>query len=184
MRYFEKFPMVWHQLVGTSDQVMLTNLTKRVSAIRNLRGLDQALLPYKIQERETPRQFAHRVYGSFELFWVVLLINNISDIHEQWPKDQDTLTKELLDIHGYEMYGKLHHYRNIYGNATDVPAIRNQFGIPDSVTDDVIISDHQLTKVSVYDYYFEENENKREIMVLDPEYISIFIDQFERELRK
>lgn len=185
MRYFEKFPMIWHTVSTNQgdDQVLLTNITRRVTVVRKITGLERALLPYKIQEKETPRQFAQRVYGSFELFWVVLLINQISNINKDWPKSSEVLTEELRQAYGEKYHQVIHHIETPDGKETDIESIRWHNSIDDNVSDDQIVSEYGLRTVSVYDFYFHENEKKREIKVLDPEYLSIFVDQLERELK-
>ncbi len=185
MRYFEKFPMIWHT-VNTyqgDDQVLLTNITRRVAVIKKITGIERALLPYKIQEKETPRQFAQRVYGSFELFWVVLLVNQISNINKEWPKSSEVITEELQKTYGVGYHNVVHHIETPDGKETDIESIRWDNSIPDNVTDEQIVSEYGLRNVSVYEFYFLDNENKREIKVLDPEYLSVFVDQLERELK-
>ena len=39
---------------------------------------------YLVPEGETPEQVANRIYDDPNLHWVIMIINDMSDIYEQW----------------------------------------------------------------------------------------------------
>ena len=181
MRYFEKFPMVWHA-IGLNEQVLLPNLTRRVMIVSKIRDIEGVLLPYRIHEGETPRTFAQRVYGSFELFWVVLLINKIVDQMEEWPKPESRVVEELTAMYGLDMMWDTRHYVNEYGVETDPGAIRIDYDLV-GMSDEDVAANYGLTPVSYHDDAIAKNEAKRSIYVLDPDYINLFVDQLEQEMK-
>lgn len=180
MNYFEKFPLVWHTLED-GDQVLLQNLTRRVSVVQKIKDIEGLLLPYTISDGETPRQFAQRFYGSFELFWVVLLVNGIIDPVSGWPKPEQRIIDELIDQYGMDGMYSTRHYVNEYGIETDPMALRIAYGLK-GYTDDTIIGDYGLKAVSYHDYAIDQNDKLRSVQVLHPDYITGFVSQFEQEL--
>ncbi|WPJ72128.1 hypothetical protein DEEACLCL_00111 [Salmonella phage CRW-SP2] len=185
MNYFESFPLVWHQLVeaDSNDLVLLQNLTRRVMILPKIKDIEGLLLPYSIKEGETPRLFAERVYGSFELFWIPCIINGIMDINKDWPKPERRVIEELTADYGLDGMWDTAYYVNEYGTETDPRALRIAYGL-DGMSDANIIANYGLTAVSYHDDAIAKNEAKRNISVLDPDYVSVFVAQLEQELSK
>lgn len=181
MRYFENFPVVWHKLVGTNDQVLIQNITRRVVVVDGLGDIEGLLLDYNIFDGETPRAFAERVYGSFELFWVVCLINGIFDIAGQWPKPEKRVLAGLMAQYGQSGMYAVKHYVDVYGTVTDPLAQKLAHNDIDA-TDEQAISRYNLYPVTYYDYELDQNNRKRAVKVLDPDYVALFAAQLEKEL--
>jgi hypothetical protein len=184
MKYFEKFPLVWHQLVDAqeNDSILLQNLTRRVMILQKIKDIEGLLLPYKIFEGETPRSFAERVYGSFELFWIPCLINGIMDINKDWPKPEQRIVEELMADYGIDGMWDTAYYVDQFNNVTDARAIKFAYGL--ELDEPSIIANYGLTAVSYHDDAISKNEAKRSIKVLDPDYVSSFVNQLEQELAK
>lgn len=185
MNYFENFPLVWHQLVDadSNDSVLLQNLTRRVMVLPKIKDLEGILLPYSIKEGETPRLFAERVYGSFELFWIPCLINGIMDINKDWPKPERRIIDELTAEFGLDGMWDTAYYVNEFGKETDPRALRYAYDLG-NMSDADIIANYGLTAVSHHDHAIAVNEAKRAISVLDPDYVSVFVSQLQQELSK
>lgn len=180
MKFFEKFPLIWHTLED-NEQVLLQNITRRVMVVDKIKNIEDLLLEYDVTDGETPRQFAQRVYGSFELFWVVLLINRITDPVKQWPVPDQRITDYLIDRYGEEGMWETKHYVNEYGVETDIEAMRIAFGL-EGQTDDTVIANYGLQPVTFHDDMVNQNEKKKNLKILHPDYITQFVAQFEREL--
>lgn len=185
MKYFEKFPLVWHQLIDAQqeDQVLLQNITRRVMILPKIRDIEGLLLPYTVFEGETPRSFAERVYGSFELFWIPCIINGIMDISKDWPKPQERVLEELTADYGLDGMWDVAYYVDEFNRITDPRAIRMAYGLT-GMPDAEVIANYGLTGVSYHDDAIGRNESKRSIKVLDPDYVSTFVNQLEQELSK
>lgn len=185
MNYFENFPLVWHKLVNadSNDLILLQNITRRVMVLPKIRDIEGLLLPYKIKDGETPRLFAERVYGSFELFWIPCIINGVMDISEDWPKPERRVVEELTDKYGLDGMWDTAYYVNEYGVETDPRALKYAYNLGDIPLDN-IAADYGLTAVSYHDDAINKNEAKRDINVLDPDYVSVFVSQLEQELNK
>jgi len=54
------------------------------------------------------------IYSNSELDWIILITNNITNINEQWPLNNDSLYKYMLDKYGSEeKIQEIHHYETI-----------------------------------------------------------------------
>jgi len=95
-----------------SDYTDVKNLFKRGKIRDEIFGNLTFFTKYKIVGDERPDNVAYKVYGDSTLDWIVLLSNNIIDIHSEWPISQESLDKILLEKYGsYEtLYSGIHHY--------------------------------------------------------------------------
>uniref|UniRef100_A0AAU8KZ54 Baseplate wedge protein n=1 Tax=Serratia phage Kevin TaxID=3161161 RepID=A0AAU8KZ54_9CAUD len=182
MNYFENFPLIWHTLVNDGDMVLLANITQRVMVSDKIRNIEGILMTYQISDDETPRQFAERVYGSFELFWIPLIINKIFDVTNEWPRPVNRIGDELVETYGVDGMWETKHYVNEFGIVTDPRALRYAYNLGD-MPESNIIANYGLTPVSYHDYYMGLNEAKQSIQVLNPDYVTVFVNQLEQELK-
>lgn len=181
MPYFENFPLIWHTLED-GDQVLMQNITRRVMRTDKIKDIEGMLLPYTISDGETPRQFAQRFYGDYELYWVIPLINQIIDPVSAWPRPEQRVVDELIENYGEDGMYDIAYYVNEYGIKTDPAAMRIAYGLT-GVTDDTIIGDYGLKAVTIHDDAIAANDKLRSVKVLHPDYVTNFVSQFEQVLK-
>ena len=120
---------------------------------------------YYLDDGETAEQLATRVYGAPQYHWVIFLVNNIVNVHEEWPKSSNALIDYVTAKYG--SLDGIHHYR-ITGTETivdyDAAAIAN--GTHEAVTN--------------YDYELDLNESKRHIYLLKSRFIGEFVKTYRR----
>ena len=68
-----------------------------------------AINPYRIQNGERPDTVSKRLYDSPYYDYIILMVNNITNIYDEWPKDSDTFNQYLI-----EKYGSIDYARNNY----------------------------------------------------------------------
>lgn len=76
------------------------NIFRRVRARDSFNAIYTSSTPYTIQEGETPDSIAYEQYGDSEWFWVIVLLNNITNVHEMWPMAADELDKYIQRKYG------------------------------------------------------------------------------------
>ena len=155
---------------------------------------------YNIPEGSTPEMVAMDIYNSPNFHWVILMINEVVDVYEGWPKDRDVLekfTEEKYSLDNIDESSQQpfldghHHYETLerkdsYGNII----MRAGLQVDDYWTQEVTISSsptvlQTLTVdtdcVSVTNFHHEErlNDAKREIELLKPSYLPQFVKDFE-----
>ena len=86
--FFKAMPKISYKVNG--ETINTKDIFQRV-------GLDPKLTSravleaYYIKNGETPDIIANNVYGSSNYHWVLLLINDIVNVNEEWPKRQEEI---------------------------------------------------------------------------------------------
>jgi len=108
--YIANFP---NQSFNT-DYVVAKNIFKRAKLRSDISSAITAFNYYQIIDNERPDQVAAKVYDNAELDWVILITNNIININQDWPLDNNSFYKYLIDKYGSdEELGKVHHYETV-----------------------------------------------------------------------
>jgi hypothetical protein len=109
-QYIANFP---NQSFNT-DYVLTKNIFKRAKLRSDIANAITAFNYYQIIDNERPDQVAAKVYDNAELDWVILTTNNITNINQQWPLDNNSFYKYLIDKYGSEEeLGKTHHWETV-----------------------------------------------------------------------
>jgi hypothetical protein len=188
MSYFRELPNISavSQLPGRArndERVLIKNLFKRVKLRTDI---DKAITAYDfrvIKEGERPDIIANKVYDDPELDWVILVTNNITNIRDQWPLSNDNLHNYMIEKYGSEAaLSDVHHYETI--------ELRDQFNRTVLEPGLEVDADFTFTytplngtqqtisaagPVSNYTYETLENEAKRVIRILKPEFLGALL---------
>ena len=151
---------------GDGSAKLTTNILKRVRIRANMKKEIIMLDKYDIKENETPEIIADRHHGSPYYHWVVMLLNDISDINHDWVKSTRQLQKYLLTKYTETQLIEAHHYE-VAQSSGDV-TIKIQ--VPQG-TDGAIA-------VTNYEYEVALNEEKRSIDLLRNDYLGYFTEEF------
>lgn len=195
MKYFDTLPKII-QYDNKGIGRVFTNLMARASVIPELLKNPAIYYKYDIQEGDTPEIIAHKYYGDSYRYWIVLLANEILDPQWEWPMSgqvfQNYITTKYTD---FNAYSTIHHYEKTltqfdFGtNTTTTNTVE--------IDEDTYISLEETTKtfslptgdvsitvsksaVNYYDYEEKLNESKRNINILNSNYVN----QLETELQK
>lgn len=119
MPYFRELPNIQYASVfggrkSANDYTEAKNIFRRAKLREDIKEAVTAFTYYQIVGDERPDQIAQKLYDDPNLDWVVMLTNNIIDLREQWPLNNDSLYKYLLDKYGSEEeLAKVHHYETV-----------------------------------------------------------------------
>jgi hypothetical protein len=198
-KYFNYFPKTIYSLDDTKNADVVTNITSRFGFEKSFKDNTVVYYEYNIQDSDTPEIIASKFYGDSEKHWVVLMLNDIVDPQFDWPLDQRTIISYINEkysanasvgqsgivwsqsnIHSYykvetrttnltgaELETKIEIDANTYAN---VAATTTNLQLEDGNSITITVS--KETK-SYYDYEIEENETKRAIKLLKPEFVSV-----------
>ena len=204
MAFFEKLPdLLYASKItksGFGDYTRIKNLFRMYKLSDNAKRHAVQFYKYNIPEGSTPEMVALDIYNSPNFHWVILMINEVVDVYEGWPKDRDVLekfTEEKYSLDNIDESSQQpfldghHHYETLerkdsYGNII----MRAGLQVDDYWTQEVTISSsptvlQTLTVdtdcVSVTNFHHEErlNDAKREIELLKPAYLQQFVKDFE-----
>jgi len=124
MSYFRELPDLeyvspFRDKTSNTDYIKSKNIFKRVKLREDIAKNVTVFNRYTIKDNERPDQVAKKVYNDENLDWVILTTNNITNVNEEWPLDNNSLHNYMLEKYGSEeeIYA-LHHYEtnNIIDN--------------------------------------------------------------------
>lgn len=164
--YFGKFPRFLAKL-GT-EQKVLTDFFVRVGVGPQFAKIAAMLMPHTLKSGDRPETVAHDVYGSATYHWVILLLNNIVDVRNEWPLSDEDLARKIVDVYP-NPYG-IHHHELAFSGSEITPEAVPYFTVTD------------LVAVTNAEFEIRENEAKRQIKLLDPKYLAQFVRNFENEV--
>lgn len=210
--YFSKFPQLYYSYDGFNTAELITNIMARFSLEKETKENTIIYYEYDVQEGDTPEIVASKVYDSPERHWVVLMMNDIVDPQYDWPLTTITLNNYIDKKYSTSEYANsntsgaginyaqsnTHSYYKIItttipnGNKIinkyeiDVNTYANVTTSSSSVTlqdNNVITIATTKTTKNYYDYEVEENEKKRKIKLLKPEFVDALEDEIELVFR-
>lgn len=165
--YFETFPFIQYDSLGDGNPKEVKNLLRRVKVRSDIRSNSSLFDTYYVREGETPEMIADRLYDNVNLHWVVLLFNDITDRYHQWPMTTGAFNKYVADK--YTNINAVHHYE-----ITETSGDR-ELKIDVGITNDDYPS---ATPITNYEYEVARQNELRNIKLLDPRYVSDFVDEF------
>ena len=148
---------------------------------------------YSVKGDDRPDNVAFEIYGDATLDWVVLLSNNIVNIQNEWPLNQQAFESYVLDKYKtLEKLDEVHHYESnevkdssgviIFPKGVRVSAAQ-------SVSYFEPLSDEQVTvnpvskAVTNYQYEQSVNDKKRRIFLIKPIYLNVVFDDLEEMMQ-
>ena len=199
-QYFRKLPNLnYPSLLKTresnTDFVQTKNLFRRVKVREDLFANFMQFDKYKIVGDERPDNVAQKVYDNDDLDWIVLISNNIVDLNNEWPLTQFQLNEFLNDKYTPQELVSIHHYETL-----ELRDNKNQLILPAGIVVDEdfnleylsggqvkstnsLVDGRPVKAVTFYDYENDLNDKKRNINVLKPELLGVFIRDFERIMK-
>lgn len=112
--YFTNMPQViMPDLVNGNTNVTLTNILTRSAFLSEITENSAVFYDYDVKENETPEIIAHKLYGSVEYFWIVLLFNKLMNPYYDFPLNEEQLDDLIVSKYGYSVEDSqsiAHHY--------------------------------------------------------------------------
>lgn len=93
---FEKFDLIKYSLTNdgkTLKDYVLTDITTRA----RLRAPDAAFMTFKLRDGEMPEDVSNEVYGTPYYHWVIMMINEIFDVNNEWLMTDSQLHQFAAD---------------------------------------------------------------------------------------
>ena len=167
MSYFNNFPTIMYDPTGDGSAKLATNLMKRVRMRANMKKEVIMLDPYDVKENETPEIVSDKHHGSPYYHWIVMLLNDISDVNHDWVKSTRQMQKYLLSKYTETQLTETHHYEisQTSGDTTIKIEVENS-------------TYPSATTVTNYEYEVALNESKRKIDLLRNDYLGFFTEEF------
>ena len=91
MSYFKNFPSIYYDLNRDEKYKLATDILRRVTFNQSSKNSNDIYVKYDIKDGESPEEIANNLYDNHNLYWVVLLFNDIINKNKEWPMDSATL---------------------------------------------------------------------------------------------
>lgn len=185
----------------------VTDITKRLSINRDSINDNMVFVNYSIRDGDTPENIAHKYYGDSEKHWIVLMSNSIIDPQFEWPLEYRTLAKYVNDKYianantaagqnGFEWANQnieAYFRSDTKTSSSNSIAVTSYYRLEKDDYDalDTVAESYETTiegntvRVVVdkftrtyYEYELKVNEDKRNIKLLDKQYVPQIMEQF------
>ena len=167
MSYFSHFSTIMYDPAGDGSAKVATDILSRVRVRANMKKEIVMLDQYDVQENETPEILADRHHGSPHYHWIVMLVNNISDVNHDWVKSTRQLQKYVRTKYSDAQLSEVHHYE--VAQSSGDTSIKIQ--VPQGTSG--------ATTVTNYEYEVALNEEKRKIDLLRNDFLGLFVSEFQ-----
>jgi len=168
-----------------SDYTRVKNIFKRAQISEDIFQDLNFFTKYQVKGNERPDNVAKKVYNDPNLDWLIMLCNNILNFETEWPKDQASYDKYLLNKYGtYEKLNEVHHYEtNLITDKAGRQIVPEGLEVPQdfSITFFDPTLKQMVTRSSTFPvsnliYENRLEEDKRSIFILKGTYLALVID--------
>ena len=177
-RYFEQFPLMLYDIKANGYYKLVPDIFRRIKTRDKIKNNITILDVYDVEDGEKPEHVAYKVYGDTNYFWVVCMINNIENVYYDWPLSNMQFESFLKDK--YVNVDAVHHYEKIQSSG---PQIGDG---PDDYSHmlECNSTDAGAGAVTNYEYERRKQDSKRQIRIVDPQYLDLFLQEFNSLIRK
>ena len=176
--YFSSIPNVQYDINGTepNNYRTVTNIMKRArfktSSIEDISDY----YPYSILEGERPDIVSFKKYGTVAYTYLILLLNDIIDPIFDWPLHSRQFENYIIEKYGSISTAQTtnkYYYQIVRsevartGTSERVPEVKIIVDLTTYNTLDASVRSSQ----TVYDWEDELNDNKRDIKLINPNFI-------------
>ena len=184
--FFANYPRIAYDISGNNstvpDYTVAVNLMIRSKLKDTVEDDVTVYYPYIVPEGMRPDVLSYQYYGDTIYTWTIFLVNNIVDPYWEWPLSYKDFREYMTDKYGSieKAQSQIHHYEKI------ARARVEQTKLADAVPEYRLEIDYQTyteTDVTereiIYSYGYEQdlNEAKREIQLIDANFIRSVQDE-------
>lgn len=156
----------------TEEQV--SDITKSLN-INNL----NMIIQHVTIDAESPEQLSFKLYGDPNLFWTILLTNNIVDPFLEWVMT-DTQLEQYCNRIYKEKINRPHHFFNLITKENIFGEEAKKF---EQMIDDELTLPEHIDVITNFMYEKELNIHKQVVKVIPQRYISQFVDSYKEAMR-
>lgn len=176
--FFSRFPKIGYDINADGNVKVVPDIFRRIKMRDKIKDEVSLLDAYDVNDNEKPEDVAYKMYGDADYYWVVLMMNQITNRYFDWP-----LSNQAFESYVKEKYTNpagIHHYEKTQTSGTQTGNGPADFRHCIEVNAD----EPGATSVSNYEYEQRLQDQKRQIKVLNPNYLSAFIKEFDKLVRR
>ncbi len=173
-----------------SDYLRVKNLFKRTKISQTVFDDLTYFTKYQIIADERPDNIAYKIYGDSNLDWMVMLANNITNLQNEWPLEEQSFYRFLINKYGSEAgIESVHHYetQKVIDSKEKV-IVPKGLEVPSNYSVTFLDSGTRTEQIrtnitdAITNRQFEERvqDEKRNIFLIKPRFIGLIIEEMER----
>ena len=190
MAYFSNIPnllyLKYTQNPFDGQWLEIKNIFSRIKVVPDEIGTVTVFDDYFIADGDRPDTISYEMYDDPNYDWTILLINNMINLYNDWPKSKYALDEYVS--HKYQDTEGIHHYEAIEqkykGNVVVSGGMKvdeaYQYVTPEGLT---LTKAQSRVGITNYTYEIDINEKKREINLIKPDLIPQFNQMFKEKMR-
>lgn len=171
-----------------SNYIVTKNLFRRSKVIPEVLRNFTYFSKYTIPGNAKPYQVAYDVYGSKDYEWVILIVNDITNVYDQWPLSAIELEKKIKEKYGLRQ-NETKHWRT-----KEIKDDKNNIIVPSGLiveesytyrlaNGEFIPKNDLIERVTNYQYEVEDNDNKRNIYLVFPDVLDKFVTEYDQTIQ-
>ena len=173
-----------------SDYLRVKNLFKRTKISQTIFDDLTYFTKYQVIADERPDNIAYKIYGDSNLDWMVMLANNITNLQNEWPLEEQSFYRFLINKYGSEAgIETVHHYETqkvidskekvIVPKGLEVPS-NYSVTFLDSGTRKEQIRTNITDEITNRQYEEKIQDEKRNIFIIKPRFTGLILEEMER----
>ena len=173
-----------------SDYLRVKNLFKRTKISQTVFDDLTYFTKYQIIADERPDNIAYKIYGDSNLDWMVMLANNITNLQNEWPLEEQSFYRFLINKYGSEAgIESVHHYESQKViDSKEKVIVPKGLEVPSNYSVTFLDSGTKTEQIrtnitdAITNRQFEERvqDEKRNIFLIKPRFIGLIIEEMER----
>ena len=173
---------------AVDPQFLVTkNIWRRASLLPEFSASVTMFDEYIVPNGERPEDIAFKMYKNPFYNWVILVINDITNYHEQWPKSSSQLQEYCSSKYTNPSGIKDYVTREVkMGNSIIVPAgkiVPSTFQVVYYNGSNIVTANPVFPR-TFYQFEEEVNSKKERIQLVKPEFVEDFVENYYRRLRR
>tara|TARA_B100000927_G_C16457820_1_gene466614 strand:- start:21 stop:695 length:675 start_codon:yes stop_codon:yes gene_type:complete len=178
------YPSLDNNRTSVYDFQTVKNLFKRAIVRNDIFDEITAFTKYSVEGDERPDQIAYDFYKDSGLDWVILTTNNIIHVRDEWPMSNRDFLTYLNEKYSSEQLSNIHHYETKIIRDSNGKLIQPEgLTVPEDhsitfIDNGVLRTESKLTSFTFLEHETNLNDKKRDINILRPEYLTLFLENF------
>lgn len=168
--------------------VPMADIFRNYRAYFNTVAANYRLKTYYISGSPRPEELAYQLYGNNQLYWVLLMCNNIYDPYYGWITNQEAAYQQSIqrysNVGGQQVLYHINEKEEKFWNLVEYPVNSQIWYDAGDLKHEFPQYEGVLAAVDTYEDAIRTNEIKREIKIIDPQDIESFISALIREMEK
>ncbi len=176
------YPSLANDRNSVYDYQIVKNIFKRAVLRDDIFDDITTFTKYSVEGDERPDQVADKFYNDSGLDWVILTTNNIVHVRDEWPMGNQDFLTYLNGKYTAEELSNIHHYETKIVRDTNGRLIQKKgLTVPENhsisfLDNGILRTESQITSFTFLENETKLNDDKRNINILKPEFLGIFLE--------